>query len=96
MKNSDLVAIDDKKLFSIGLFACNRPRVPLVHTVVFELVDHVFQIHEWIVDCFDSCLRIAHRCAKDKAADAAKAIDTHVDWHCGRRHTTKFPELLPF
>ena len=53
-----------------------------VDAVIFELVNHILQVHERIVDRFDLNFRIVHACAKDETTNPAKAIDPHGSgWH---------------
>jgi hypothetical protein len=52
-----------------------------MHGIVLELVHHVLEVHEGVVDGLHFHLRILERRTGDEAADTAEAIDAHGSWH---------------
>mmetsp|Transcript_57074 Transcript_57074/g.144884 ORF Transcript_57074/g.144884 Transcript_57074/m.144884 type:complete len:207 (+) Transcript_57074:310-930(+) len=80
MEDLHLHTIDHKKLFSISLLCCDSACKLLVHTVVLQLVHHILQVHERVVDSCHCNLWIGHGGTEHEAADPAKTIDTHT-WH---------------
>ena len=52
-----------------------------MHTVILELIDHVCQVHERVIDSLHRALWVGGCCLEDKPPDAAEAIDAH-----GARH----------
>jgi len=50
-----------------------------VDRVVLELVHHVFDIHERVIDSSDDRLGVVHGGTADEPADATEAVDADAD-----------------
>ena len=81
VEESDLRAVDYQELLVICLLRGDGAREPLGHAVVFQLVYHVLQVHEGVVDNLDLDLRVSDGRAEHQATDAAEAMDTHGGRH---------------
>merc|ERR1711963_341104 len=75
VENLDLTAVHDEKLLPVGDLCRDLAWKPLVDAVVLQLVDHVGQFHERIIDGLDLDLRVGQSRPSDEATDAAKAVD---------------------
>merc|ERR1740138_19651 len=81
MEDPHFSAVHDQELLvTIHLRGNGAPK-PLVHAVVLQLVDHVLEVHEGIVDGLHGDVRVGHRSAEHKAANAAEAVDAHASRH---------------
>mmetsp|Transcript_63592 Transcript_63592/g.110920 ORF Transcript_63592/g.110920 Transcript_63592/m.110920 type:complete len:211 (+) Transcript_63592:306-938(+) len=78
VEDGHIFAIHDEKIFSAFLFCRDCSRESVVHTIVFKLVHHVLQIHEWLIDGLDLDRWVCRCCTKNETTNAAKAIDTHA------------------
>ena len=75
-ENHDLLAIDHEVLavlFDLTLEGT-------VHTVVFEVVDHVVQIHEGLVHCHDVGSAGLDGSAGHQTSDTTETVDTEVEF----------------
>jgi len=86
----DLVGVphrEDRDLLMINnegfiVLLVNRSLEFTVCGVEFQAIDHIFNIHEWLVDRHHGHLGVGQRGPKDQATNAAKAVD--ANWHRNR------------
>ena len=80
-KDLDVFAVHHEVLLAVRLLGRDRPRVPLMDAVVLQLVDHVGEVHERVVDPHHLDFRVGHGRPEDEAADAAEAVDPDLRRH---------------
>ena len=81
VEDRDGLAVHHQELLAALLLAVHGSIKGLVHAIILELIDHVLHIHEGVVDGLDIGVGVPGRCAEHQAANAAKAVDAHADWH---------------
>merc|ERR1719203_1683565 len=81
VKDLYLDTVHDQVLLPVSRLGGNGAREALVHAVVLELVEHVLEVHEGVVDALDGDFRVGHRSAEHQATNAAEAIDAHGSRH---------------
>merc|ERR1719409_543751 len=77
VEDLDFVTVHNEELLVAVDLHGNGPLVLLVDAVVLELVHHVIQIHERLVDCLDDAIWVRRRSTKHETSDAAEAVDAH-------------------
>mmetsp|Transcript_36647 Transcript_36647/g.44816 ORF Transcript_36647/g.44816 Transcript_36647/m.44816 type:complete len:392 (+) Transcript_36647:104-1279(+) len=81
--------LEDVDLFAVDLDAAigllDGALEAAVNRVVFEEIDQVVEIHEWVVDGHDAGFVsvVGESGSKSEPADSAEAVDTESDGHCG-------------
>jgi len=80
-KDLDICAIHNQVLLVAIFFGGNSARIAFVDAVVRQLVDHVGDIHERLVDALDLNIGIGHCSAEHETPNAAEAIDAQRGWH---------------
>src|SRR4051794_29146736 len=83
-KGPDLVSIDNEMLVVMGNLAWKTS----MNSVVLQLINHVVQFHEWIVDRdhFHTELCAIQRRPQDESSNAAKSVDSNLDGSHVCRH----------
>merc|ERR1719478_1844772 len=72
VEDCDVLSIDYEEILTTFLLLSNGACEPLVHTVIFQLVNHVGEIHERLVDCCNLCFCVCRGSSKHETANTAK------------------------
>merc|ERR1719329_1366907 len=84
VEDADVGAIDNEEILPLLAPRLDLALEAAMHTVPIQQIDHVVQVHEWLIDADHNDALIAGGRAEDQSADSAKAIDAQRAWH-GRR-----------
>ena len=74
----DLLAVDDQILAILG----DGSLPTTVNGVVFEVIDHVVDIHEGLVHCHDVATTAFDGSSADQTTDSTETVDTEVEFLC--------------
>merc|ERR1712224_1061168 len=75
VEHSDVATIDNKELLSTFRLTGDCSLEHAMDRVVLQLVKHVVQWHEWVIDSFYLHITVCNGSAENEAADPSKAID---------------------